>query len=71
MIILAILLNFAVNNESSETVSEHSTNNTNERHCEVFIGLTVVFIVTSVIATTTSVILSWKLCNQKKNSGIL
>ena len=54
-----------------KTVSEHSTNNTNERHCEVFIGLAVVFIVTSVIATTIIVILSWKLCSQKKNHGKL
>ena len=67
-------LEFVVN-ESSETVtcSEHTTNNTNETHCncEVFIGLAVVFIVTSVIATTIIIILSWKLCSQKRNNGNL
>ena len=68
--IRSTIYNFAVN-ESSETVSEHNTNNTNERHCEVFIGLAVVFIVTSVITTTIIVILSWKLCSQKRNHGKL
>ena len=67
-------LEFVVN-ESSKTVtcSEHTTNNTNETHCncEVFIGLAVVFIVISVITTTIIVILSWKLCNQKRNNGNL
>ena len=53
----------------SETVSEHSTDNTNKS--QVFIGLAVVFIVTSVIATTIIVILSWKLCSQKRNNGNL
>ena len=58
----------------SETVDEHSSNKTNQRHCEVteiFIGLAVVFIVISVITTTISVILSWKLCSQKRNKGNL
>ena len=53
----------------SKTVSEHSTDNTNKS--QVFIGLAVVFIVTSVIATTIIVILSWKLCSQKRNNGNL
>ena len=53
----------------SETVSEHSTDNTNES--QVFIGLAVVFMVISVITTTIIVILSWKLCSQKRNSGNL
>ena len=61
-------LNFYTVNESNETVGEHSTN---ERHCEIFIGLSVVFIVISVITTTISVILSWKLCSQKRNNGNL
>ena len=56
-------------NETSETVGEHNINKTNERNCEIFIGLAVVFIVISVIATTISVILSWKLCSQKGNNG--
>ena len=64
-------LNFYTVNESNETVGEHSTNKTNERHCEIFIGLSVVFIIISVITTTISVILSWKLCSQKRNDGNL
>ena len=58
----------------SETVDEQSSNKTNQRHCEVteiFIGLAAVFIVISVITTTISVILSWKLCSQKRNNGNL
>ena len=61
-------------NDSSETVGEHtqhSTNETSERHCEIFIGLAAVFIVISVITTTISIILSWKLCSQKRNNGNL
>ena len=58
-------------------VDEHSTNKTNERHCEVtevsevFVGLAAVFIVISVITTTISIILSWKLCSQKRNNDNL
>ena len=53
----------------SETISEHSTDNTSES--QVFIGLAVVFMVISVITTTIIVILSWKLCSHKRNNGNL
>ena len=58
-------------NENSKTVSETSTNNSDEEKCEIFIGMTVVFLATSVITTAVIIILSWKLCSEKRKSGKL
>ena len=56
-------------NENSKTVSEISTNKSDEVKCEIFIGMTVVFLATSIITTAIIVILSWKLCSEKRKSG--
>jgi len=47
-----------------------NSNNDNEKHCEIFIGLTAVFTTTTVITTAIIIVLSWKLYNNKqKNNG--
>ena len=66
-------LHYYIGNGSDQlqtcTVTEASIHNTNENHYEVFIGLTVLFMVTSVITTVIIVILSWKLYNHKRKNG--
>ena len=56
-------------NENSQTVCETNINEKDEEKCEIFIGIAVVFLTTSVIATAIIVILSWKLCSEKRKSG--
>ena len=63
-----ILHNYTVN-ENSQTVSETSTNKSDEGKSEIFIGIVVVFFATSVIAMTVVVILAWKLCSERRKSG--
>ena len=62
---------YTVTNVNNGTVSEINTNESDGMQCEIFIGLTVVFMVISVITTTIIVILSWKLCNEKRTNGNL
>ena len=56
-------------NENSQTVSETSINEKDEEKCKIFIGITVVFLATSVVAMAIIVILAWKLCSEKRKSG--
>ena len=63
-----ILQNYTVN-ENSQTVSETNTIKSDEEKCETFIGIAVAFLSTSVIAMAIIVILSWKLCSEKRKSG--
>lgn len=53
----------------SKEINETSTNTNNTKDCAIFIGLTVVFIVTSIIPTAIAVILSWKLYNYRQKNG--
>ena len=62
-------LNHYTVNENSRTVKEAPINENDEEKCETFIGIAVVFLTTSVIAMAIIVILSWKLCSEKRKSG--
>ena len=56
-------------NENSKTVSETSINEKDEEKCETFIGIAVVFLTTSVIATAIIAILAWKLYSERRKNG--
>ena len=56
-------------NKNSQTVSETSINEKDEEKCEIFIGIAVVFLATSIIAIAIIVILAWKLYSERRKSG--
>ena len=57
--------------DNDKTVTKTSTSENDDNGCEIYIGLVVMLTITSVIAITIIIILSWRLCNQKKRNGKL
>ena len=63
--------NFKFIYTDNKTFAESDTSKSNDTQCEIYIGLVVMLTITSVTTITISIILSWRLCNQKRRNGML